>query len=122
MPALWPGRHRPDKHEEWLIRSRARPKNLGERIRDRRLRLGATQEEVAVGAGVDTTTIGKIERGERNPNLHNLIRIADALQLDASELISGLTVEMVPTRDSKPSALERLRGKQARNSQVIVAK
>jgi transcriptional regulator with XRE-family HTH domain len=95
---------------------------LGERIRDRRLRLGATQEEVAVGAGVDTTTIGKIERGERNPNLHNLIRIADALQLDAGELISGLTAEMVPPRDSKPSALARLRGKQARNSQVIAAK
>jgi transcriptional regulator with XRE-family HTH domain len=95
---------------------------LGERIRDLRLRLGAAQEEVAVGAGVDTTTIGKIERGERNPNLHNLIRIADALQLDAGELISGLTAEMVPPRDSKPSALARLRGKQARNSQVIAAK
>ncbi|KQV07597.1 helix-turn-helix domain-containing protein [Leifsonia sp. Root112D2] len=85
---------------------------LGERILARRLSLGATQEEVASGAEVDTTTIGKIERGERNPNVHNLIRIADALQLDPGDLISGMTRDMVPPRVPKPSALERLRGKQ----------
>lgn len=92
---------------------------LGERIRDRRLHIGATQEEVAYGAEVDTTTIGKIERGERNPNVHNLIRIADALQLDPGELISGLTRDMVPPRDPKPGPLERLHGKQARDARGV---
>lgn len=91
-------------------------RELGERIRERRLAIAATQEEIADVAEVDTTTIGKIERGERNPNLHNLIRIADALQVDPGSLLTGLTRDMVPAVELRPSPRDRLEEKRRRTS------
>jgi Predicted transcriptional regulators len=81
---------------------------LGERIRGRRLELGATQEEVAFGAGIDPTTLSKIELGERNIHVHNLVRIATAIGWDPAELVRGMTVEMVPERDRRPDPVARL--------------
>jgi transcriptional regulator with XRE-family HTH domain len=39
-------------------------------------------------AGIDRSHMGKIERGERNVSLLNLIRICTALQIRASELLA----------------------------------
>ena len=35
---------------------------------------------------LDRTYIGGIERGERNPGLKTIVRIADALEVDVTEL------------------------------------
>jgi transcriptional regulator with XRE-family HTH domain len=32
-----------------------------------------------------------VERGQRNVSLHNILKIADALQLDPAELVRGLS-------------------------------
>ena len=73
-----------------------------------RVELGATQEQVGEFVGIDCTTVGKIERGERNTNLHNIIRLAYAVGIDPGALLSGLTVKMVP--DRKPvRALRQMR-------------
>ncbi|MGD6831867.1 helix-turn-helix domain-containing protein [Sutcliffiella halmapala] len=42
-------------------------KYIGLHLRLRRQELGLFQDEVAERAGIDETTIGKIERGERTP-------------------------------------------------------
>jgi transcriptional regulator with XRE-family HTH domain len=81
---------------------------LGERIRGRRLELGATQEEVAFGAGIDPTTLSKIELGERNIHVHNLVRIAAAIGWDPAELVRDMTADMVPERDRRPDPVARL--------------
>ena len=36
--------------------------------------------------------IGQVERGQRNLSLHNILRIAHALDTDAGGLVSGLEV------------------------------
>lgn len=48
---------------------------------------GLSQEALADAAGIDRSHIGKIERGERNVTLLNVLRIAAALDGSASDLL-----------------------------------
>lgn len=52
---------------------------LGKRIRELRLRTGLSQEKFAAKAGLDRTYYAGIERGERNPSVKQLAKIAAAL-------------------------------------------
>lgn len=54
----------------------------------RRVR-GLSQEQLGYDAGLHRTYIGGIERGERNPSLTNILRIADALDVSPSELLAA---------------------------------
>jgi transcriptional regulator with XRE-family HTH domain len=63
---------------------------LGERVRARRESLGLSQEAMADEIGIHWTFLGQVERGQRNLNLHNLLKLAAGLGLDASELVQGL--------------------------------
>lgn len=67
-------------------------KQLGAVIRDKRKALGYSQEEFANQCGVHRTYMGAIERGERNISLLNIVRIANALEMQPSELfdLAGL--------------------------------
>lgn len=67
-------------------RSSKRRREFGARVRERRLEVGLSQEALAHKAGIDRTYVGGVERGERNPALDNIWRIADALGLDARDL------------------------------------
>lgn len=49
-----------------------------------------SQEEFADIAGLDRSYTGAIERGEQNPSLWIIARIADALELSISELCDGV--------------------------------
>lgn len=51
----------------------------------RRLR-GETQEEFALRSGFDRGYLSGIERGVRNPSVGVLVRLADMLSVDISEL------------------------------------
>lgn len=59
---------------------------FGNRVRYLRLLAGHSQEELASICSLDRTYIGGIERGERNPSLKNILRIADALAVPVTEL------------------------------------
>ena len=63
---------------------------FGERVRARRQALGLSQEALAARSGVHWTFLGQVERGRRNLNLHNLLKLAAGLGVDPGELVQGL--------------------------------
>lgn len=60
---------------------------LGSAIRLKRQQLGLSQERFAEIVEVHRTYMGAIERGERNPSLRNLARIASGLGIPLSDLL-----------------------------------
>jgi transcriptional regulator with XRE-family HTH domain len=56
----------------------------------RRLRhvLGLSQEGLADRANIHRTYIGGIERGERNPTLTMIVRLAEALEVPPARLLT----------------------------------
>ena len=63
-------------------------KKFGQRIRDERTKQGISQEELGFRTGLDRTYISGIERGERNPSLKNITKIAMALKRTLPEMFS----------------------------------
>ncbi len=61
---------------------------LGSTIRERRLKLGLSQEDLALKSDLDRSYIGGIERGEHNLSLINIWRIAQALETSPSKLFA----------------------------------
>ena len=62
-------------------------KAIGRTIREVRKELGLSQEELAHRSQIDRSHMGKIERGERNVSIINMIRISKALHCAPSELL-----------------------------------
>ncbi|THF56844.1 helix-turn-helix domain-containing protein [Pseudothauera rhizosphaerae] len=61
---------------------------LGAAIRARRLARELSQEALAGLAEIERSHMGKIERGERNVTMLNVIRIARAIDCKPSELLA----------------------------------
>lgn len=61
--------------------------NFGERMQSVRKAKGITQEDLATKLSMHRTYIGLIERGERNPTIRTLYKIAKALDVSSSELL-----------------------------------
>ena len=54
-----------------------------------RQRLMLTQEQLSLRSGINRSLIANIERQARNPSLHTLARLADALDVSLEALLSG---------------------------------
>jgi transcriptional regulator with XRE-family HTH domain len=63
---------------------------FGKAVRQKRHKLGVSQEAFADLCGLDRTYIGGIERGERNVALVNVEKIARALRLSIADLFRGV--------------------------------
>lgn len=63
---------------------------FGARLRAARTAKGWTQERLAEAAGLHFTYVSSVERGERNVSLQNILRLADALTVDAGTLVTGI--------------------------------
>lgn len=59
------------------------------RMRERRLELGISQEELAHRAGLHRTYVSDLERGNRNIAITNLVRLADALEIPVADIFSA---------------------------------
>jgi hypothetical protein len=71
-------------------------KNIGERIKQARLKIGFSQEELASKVGfASRSSVSKIEKGDRDIPRLKLIEIAKALNISASQLLD--TEEVIPT-------------------------
>lgn len=63
---------------------------IGKLIREARKQKGYSQEGFAAEAGLGRTYMGRIERGEQNMSIQNLIRIAISLNIELSTLLPPL--------------------------------
>jgi transcriptional regulator with XRE-family HTH domain len=61
---------------------------VGRAVRSLREQEGLSQDQLATRCGMHRTYIGGIERGERNPTVSVLYRLADGLQTTGSGLLS----------------------------------
>ena len=61
--------------------------NLGIAIRQLRVQLEFSQEELADKCGLHRTYIGSVERGERNIAIDNVIKLSVALNCRVSDII-----------------------------------
>ena len=59
---------------------------VGEKIRILRQSRGLSQEKLGFKAGLNTSYIGQVERGEKSPTIVSLEKIANALDLNFEEL------------------------------------
>src|SRR3546814_9398327 len=62
---------------------------FGAVIRAARTARGISQEALALRAGVERSHLGKIERGEHQPNLGLVLKIAVTLDCSAAELLAA---------------------------------
>ncbi len=63
---------------------------FGARVRQARNQLGESQERLAERSGIHWSFIGQVERGQRNVSLHNILKLAAALNIDPATLVQGL--------------------------------
>ena len=62
--------------------------HLGRIIKQQRISLSLTLQELAAKSGVSASHLGRIERGERFPSAHILQRIAKPLAFEEDELFT----------------------------------
>lgn len=60
---------------------------IGKKIKEMRKLKGYSQEGFAAKAGLGRTYFGRVERGEQNISIQNLIRIALTLGVEVGDLI-----------------------------------
>lgn len=75
---------------------------VGTRIKALRARQGLTQTRLAELSELHPSNLGRLERGESNPNLATLARIATALETTVSELTRGIAARPSGRRLPEP--------------------
>lgn len=63
---------------------------IGDAIRQRRLEVGLSQDQLASKSGLGRSSIINVERGDSNISLTNLVAISNALGLDIVSFMEGL--------------------------------
>lgn len=74
---------------------------FGHLVRQQRMQLGISQEELGLRANLDRTYISGVERGVRNPSLTALISLANGLGISVSVLLHGLETEVNTLNETK---------------------
>lgn len=65
-------------------------KRFGRNLKRAREMRGWSQETLGQEAGLHSTEIGRLERGDREPRLSTIARLARALKLTAADLVDGV--------------------------------
>ena len=63
---------------------------FGQILRKLRAEKGISQEDLGFKSGYHRTYISLLERGQKNPSLQTIFRLAKALEISPSELIRGI--------------------------------
>ncbi len=79
-------------YQNAMVRDEVLFKSFGGRVRSLRQSAGLSQEALAELCELDRTYVGGIERGERNPSLRNIARLATALGVSLGEIMQGVNL------------------------------
>jgi transcriptional regulator with XRE-family HTH domain len=60
---------------------------IGDKLKEIRTRRFLTQEELAERAGVSPATIVRVERNQAEPHISTMRKLAEALDVDPTELL-----------------------------------
>lgn len=60
---------------------------LGRVIKELRMHLSLSQEELGFESGYSRTYVGELERGEKTPSFKTVLDLANALKIPASEMV-----------------------------------
>ena len=63
--------------------------DLGERIKNLRIKKGYTQTKLASLTGIENVTLSKYENGQQEPGVQNLIRLSDELETSIDYIVRG---------------------------------
>lgn len=74
---------------------------FGNIITKYREKLGISQDDLAHRSKIDRSYVGRVERGERNPTINMLLKLASGLDVPASLLIQELEEKLGDVHDSK---------------------
>ena len=76
-------------------------KSIGKLVRDRRVSMGLSIEDIARQTGISASHLSRIEGGERRPSGHVLQKAARSLKFEESELMFAAGyLTKVPATDS----------------------
>jgi len=62
-------------------------RDLGRRVRQRRVMMELTQEELAEKAGISCSFVGHIERGEKKFSIGTLVALCNAMEISPNYLL-----------------------------------
>lgn len=74
-------------HENDIMQTKDRLKNIGIRIKSERLRRGLSQEELAEKCDISRNSVSLIETGKINPTIIKILDIAQILEVDVDSLV-----------------------------------
>jgi transcriptional regulator with XRE-family HTH domain len=60
---------------------------IGRRVREERVRRFMTQERLAAAASISARQLVRIERNQVEPHFAAILKVAEALEVDPSELV-----------------------------------
>ncbi len=63
-------------------------KKIGKQIRELRTKQDMTQLDLAVKSGMEENAVQRLETGRTNPTIKTLLKIAKALDVEFSELVT----------------------------------
>ncbi|WP_426625119.1 helix-turn-helix domain-containing protein [Leifsonia sp. McL0607] len=89
---------------------------LGDRLRERRTKLGLTQYTVAHESAADLANYGKLERGIGNPTLLTLLRLFVTLDLRPETALIGLANRDLFPDGIRPFTVSEYRAAEERHS------
>jgi transcriptional regulator with XRE-family HTH domain len=81
--------------------------SVGERIKQRRLELGWTQDQLCTKAGISASFLSDLENGKRSVSASNLLDIARALSVSLDYLMTGQASSEPQAEVAIPASLAR---------------
>jgi transcriptional regulator with XRE-family HTH domain len=80
---------------------------VGDRIRERRLELGWTQDQLCTKTGLSKSFLSELESGKRSVSAANLLSIASALSVSLDYLMTGTASQEPPVQVPIPASLAK---------------